>query len=77
MLSFIKRWLITTVAVWLAASIVPGITYSTSGLFLAALATDVHLNGTYFIVAHFHYIMVGGTMMAYLGVLAAKRCALA
>src|ERR1700683_165427 len=38
------------------------------GLFtMAALATDVHLNGTYFIVAHFHYIMVGGTMMAYLG----------
>jgi putative membrane protein len=37
MLSFLKRWLITTVAVWLAASIVPGITYSTSGLFLAAL----------------------------------------
>ena len=37
MLAFLKRWLITTVAVWLAASIVPGITYSTSGLFLAAL----------------------------------------
>ncbi|HLY17121.1 MAG TPA: cbb3-type cytochrome c oxidase subunit I, partial [Bryobacteraceae bacterium] len=32
-----------------------------TGLFLASLATDVHLNGTYFIVAHFHYIMVGGT----------------
>ena len=38
-----------------------------TGLFLAALATDVHLNGTYFIVAHFHYIMVGGAVMAYLG----------
>jgi cytochrome c oxidase subunit I len=38
-----------------------------TGLFLASLATDVHLNGTYFIVAHFHYIMVGGTVMAYLG----------
>jgi cytochrome c oxidase subunit 1 len=36
-------------------------------LFLASLATDVHLNGTYFIVAHFHYIMVGGAVMAYLG----------
>jgi len=36
-------------------------------LFLAALATDVHLNGTYFIVAHFHYIMVGGALMGYLG----------
>jgi len=30
-----------------------------TGLFLASLATDVHLNGTYFVVAHFHYIMVG------------------
>ena len=38
-----------------------------TGLFLASLATDVHLNGTYFVVAHFHYIMVGGAVMAYLG----------
>jgi putative membrane protein len=36
-LSFCKRWLITTVAVWIAAGIVPGITYSPPGLFLAAL----------------------------------------
>ena len=38
-----------------------------TGLFLASLATDVHLSDTYFIVAHFHYIMVGGALMAYLG----------
>lgn len=38
-----------------------------TGLFLAALALDVHLTDTYFIVAHFHYIMVGGSVMAYLG----------
>jgi cytochrome c oxidase subunit I len=38
-----------------------------TGLFLASLATDVHLSDTYFIVAHFHYIMVGGTLLAYLG----------
>jgi cytochrome c oxidase subunit 1 len=38
-----------------------------SGLFLAALALDVHLTDTYFVVAHFHYIMVGGAVMAYLG----------
>src|SRR5204863_6626928 len=38
-----------------------------TGLFLASLATDVHLSDTYFVVAHFHYIMVGGTVLAYLG----------
>jgi len=38
-----------------------------TGLFLAALPIDVHVNNTYFIVAHFHYIMVGGAVMAYLG----------
>ncbi|MGH9690555.1 MAG: cytochrome c oxidase subunit I [Candidatus Acidiferrales bacterium] len=38
-----------------------------TGLFLASLAVDVHLNGTYFIVAHFHYIMVGGAVMAFMG----------
>jgi cytochrome c oxidase subunit 1 len=38
-----------------------------TGLMLAALAVDVHLTDTYFVVAHFHYIMVGGSVMAYLG----------
>src|SRR4051812_41912515 len=38
-----------------------------TGLFLAALAVDVHVTDTYFIVAHFHYIMVGGTIMGFLG----------
>jgi cytochrome c oxidase subunit 1 len=38
-----------------------------TGMYLACLGTDVTLSDTYFIVAHFHYIMVGGTIMAYLG----------
>lgn len=38
-----------------------------TGLFLGALAVDVHLTDTYFIVAHFHYVMFGGTLIAFLG----------
>jgi cytochrome c oxidase subunit 1 len=37
-----------------------------TGLFLGALAVDVHLHDTYFIVAHFHYTMMGGVMIAFL-----------
>ena len=37
-----------------------------TGVFLGALGMDIHLTETYFIVAHFHFVMVGGMLMAFL-----------
>ncbi len=37
-----------------------------TGIFLASLGMDIHLTETYFIVAHFHYVMVGGMVSAYM-----------
>jgi len=38
-----------------------------TGIFLGSLSTDVHLTDTYFVVAHFHFVMMGGTVTAFIG----------
>ncbi|MGR6034339.1 MAG: cytochrome c oxidase subunit I [Candidatus Nitrosoglobus sp.] len=60
-ISFEAPMLYTIGFIWLF--LIGGLT----GLFVASLVLDVHLTDTYFVIAHFHYIMVGGSVMTYLG----------
>jgi cytochrome c oxidase subunit 1 len=67
-------WTMYRGSVWLATPMLYALSFlflftigGVTGIMVGALAVDIHLHDTYFVVAHFHYVMMGGTVVAFLG----------
>ncbi len=67
-------WTMYRGSVWLTTPMLYALSFlflftigGVTGIMVGALAVDIHLHDTYFVVAHFHYVMMGGTVIAFLG----------